>query len=213
MRRALPILVMTLVTTFGWWWCRVPGSGDWVNFPPAADGPWIAYGDSLTAGFGADKGNDYPTLLGKKLGIQIRNFGVSGNTTHDGLARIDQALAVKPKVVLLCLGGNDSLRNLPKDQTFANLSQMIDRFHGVGSFVVLVGVRSASLRDKNADRFEALAREKKVMLIPNILEGVLFNSSLMSDTIHPNSQGYEKVAERLFVLLAPLLAQLNAARE
>lgn len=211
MRRPAIIAIVLLVAGLGWRACRTPGPGDWVNLPPTATGPWVAFGDSLTEGFGAERGQDYPTVLGRKLGVEIRNLGVSGNTTHDGLARLGDALRLKPQVVLLCLGGNDSLRQMPKEQAFANLGRMIDAFHAAGSFVVLIGVRSSGLRDKYAEQFEQLAKEKKVMLVPNLLDGVLFSPGLMSDTIHPNSKGYEQIAERFFTELAPVLPKLTAA--
>lgn len=196
---------LALVLFFGY---RCFAPQNYKNFPPAATGEWIAFGDSLTAGVGAEQGKDFPTLLGKKLDRTIHNFGVPGHTTEDGLNRVDEAIAAQPRVVLLCLGGNDGLKSLPQEQMFRNLSAIIDRFHAAGSFVILIGVHSASFRDSNADGFENLAREKEVFLIPNILDGVLGTPSLMDDYIHPNSAGYEKIAERLYTEIAPLLGKL-----
>src|SRR5687767_8534776 len=82
---------------------------DYANFPPTTTGPWVAFGDSLTEGFGATEGNDYPSLLGRKLGVAIRNLGKSGETTSDGLNRVEEVARLEPRVVLLCFGGNDSL--------------------------------------------------------------------------------------------------------
>lgn len=140
--------------------------------------------------------------------MKVHNLGIPGNTTADGLARVEQAVQLQPRVVLLCLGGNDTLRGVPAEQTFANLGTMIDRFQQGGSFVVLLGVRSAGLSDKNAKRFERLAKSKGVPLVPNILDGVLFTPSLMADQIHPNDKGYAKIAERLEAALLPLLPKL-----
>jgi lysophospholipase L1-like esterase len=85
---------------------------------------------------------------------------------------------------------------------------MIDRFHQGGSFVVLLGVRSVGLTDKNAKRFEQLAKTKRVLLVPNILDGILFTPKLMSDEVHPNDQGYARIAEKLEAVLLPLLPKL-----
>ena len=110
--------------------------------------------------------------------------------------------------MLLCLGGNDALRSNPPDETFANLGTMVDRLHQGGSFVVLLGVRSVGLSDKNANRFEQLAKTKRVLLVPNILDGILFTPNLMSDQIHPNDLGYARIADRLEGVLLPLLPKL-----
>ena len=186
-----------------WWW--FPGSYDPVNYPPRASGPWIAFGDSLTAGQDAGAGDDYPTVLSRALAVPILNKGVNGETTAGALRRVDAALAEQPRVLLLCLGGNDALQQVPIDETFSNLENIIDRFLAEGTFVLLLGVRSASLRDKFADRFEDLARAKKVLLVPNILDGILGHSDLMSDYVHPNSQGYEVIAARIAAKLQPYL--------
>lgn len=207
MRKWLALLavgIIALLITY-----RAVRTPDYLNLPPSAAGPWIAFGDSLTEGFGASEGHAYPVLLGSKLGVQILNHGVSGETTGDALARLENVAALRPQVVLLCLGGNDTLRGMSQSQAEANLRTMIDRFHQGGSFVVLIGIRSAALRDHNAAMFERLAKDKKVLLIPNMLDGVVFSPSLMSDTIHPNDAGYEYIAERLAGILQPLLPKLQ----
>lgn len=179
------------------------------NFPPTATGSWIAFGDSLTAGYGASAGKDYPTLLGKSLGVKIENQGVIGQTTGGALGRLEAAAQSKPRVVLLCLGGNDGLQGLSREAMFQNLGKMIDRFHAEGSFVVLIGIRSTTLRDKNSDGFEQLAKQKRVLFIPDMLDGLLADPRLMSDQVHPNDAGYAKVVERLASELRPLLPQLQ----
>ena len=189
------------------WLCSRPR--DYVNLPPSASGAWVAFGDSLTEGYGSSPGHDYPTLLGQRLGIAITNFGRSGNTTSDALKRLEDVAQLQPRVVLLCLGGNDSLNGQPRQQTFANLAAIIDRLHREGSFVVLIGVHSASLRDRNEEHFARLAKEKRVFYVPNILKGVLFKPVYMSDAIHPNDEGYDRVAERLEKALRPLLPKLK----
>ncbi len=209
MRRGHWLLLLTLLLLGGgWFWLRPGKDSGYTNFPPTARGDWIAFGDSLTEGYGANEGGDYPSQLAKRLRVKIRNLGVAGNTTADGFARLDQAAQLQPRVVLLCLGGNDALRSVPPEETFANLARMIDRFHQAGSFVVLLGVRSTGLSDKNAKRFEQLAKARRVLLVPNILDGILFTPSLMADQIHPNDRGYTKIAERLEEILLPLLPKL-----
>jgi len=210
MNRNVAIIGLLVLLGIGWWMFGGSGPRELKNYPPTATGPWIAFGDSLTEGFGAARGEDYPSVFSRLTGIKVKNLGLSGNTTQDGLNRLEEAAQMKPRVVLLCLGGNDTLRQMAPETTFANLGKIIDRFHREGSFVVLIGVQSANLlRDKNHERFEGLAEEKQVFLIENILDGVIFDRSLMSDRIHPNDQGYEKIARRFVEELTPHLAQLK----
>jgi len=203
----LGIVVVSLLVL--WWKCS---STQYVNFPPTATGPWVAFGDSLTEGYGASEGNNYPALLGNRLKITIINKGKIGDTTADGLQRLDEVLQLQPRVVLLCLGGNDSLNQESKKQTFANLAAIIDRLHQTGSFVVLIGIRSASLRDRNESYFRQLADDKHLLYIPNLLKGVAFKPIYMSDAIHPNDEGYKQIAVRLEKVLRPLLPKLEGAR-
>jgi acyl-CoA thioesterase-1 len=185
------------------------GPVGYANFPPQGGRVWVAYGDSLTSGYGASEGNDYPSLLAKKLGIPIQSVGAPGQASADALAHVGQVAQMQPRVVLLCFGGNDTLQSVPHAETFQNLAQVIDQLQAVGAFVVLIGIRSASVRDKYHSEFKTLAREKRVLLVPNILGGVLGNPSLMSDYVHPNDQGYAAIAERLEKVLRPLLPELT----
>ena len=202
-------LALLCIAALCWWFLR-PGIG-WTNFPPTAKGPWVAFGDSLTEGFGASDANDYPAVLGRRLGMSISNLGRSGETTSDGLKRVDDVARLEPRVVLLCFGGNDSLNQHSRKETFANVASMIDRLHQAGSFVVLIGIRSASLRDYNEEHFAKLAKEKRVLYIPDMLRGLVFKPVYMSDAIHPNDAGYQKIAERLEKKLRPLMPKLVAS--
>jgi lysophospholipase L1-like esterase len=203
---ALAVLCIAVIC---WWFLR-PGTA-WTNFPPTATGPWVAFGDSLTEGVGASEGNDYPTVLGRRLGVNISNLGKSGETTSDGLKRVEDVARLEPRVVLVCFGGNDSLNQQSRKETFANLSNMIDRLHQAGSFVVLIGVRSASLRDYNEEHFAKLAKEKRVLYVPDMLRGLAFKPVYMSDAIHPNDAGYQRIADRLAKKLRPIMPKLAAS--
>jgi acyl-CoA thioesterase-1 len=201
---AIAIIVLVVV---GFWQTARPLN--LTNLPPSASGEWAAFGDSLTEGFGASEGHDYPNLLGQKLGLKILNHGASGETSGDALGRLEAVAALKPRVVLLCFGGNDGLQRLPPNETFHNLARIIDRLHRGGSFVVLLGIRSATLRDHYEEHFRRLAREKRVLLVPNLMESVLFSPNLMSDAIHPNDAGYQAIAERLEAVLLPIMKPLR----
>jgi lysophospholipase L1-like esterase len=191
-----------------WHWMS-SGSPSFANFPPAVRGPWMAIGDSLTAGTGATAEEAYPAALGRRLGLEILNLGVPGSTTADGLEQLPETLRLRPRVVLLCLGGNDSLQRQPLTQTFSNLAAIVDELQRSGAFVVLVGVRSASVLDQHRRSFASLAREKRVLLVPDILDGVFGNPRLMADTIHPNAAGYQRIAERIASALEPYLDELR----
>lgn len=207
-RRTLIIVVGVAVALLAWrFW---PGrSWSYANLPPTATGPWVAFGDSLTEGYGGT-GGGYPAQLSRSIGVPIQNFGVSGEKSVDGVARLPKLEELSPRVVLLCFGGNDVLQGVRRDEMISNLAVMIDRLQARGSFVVLLGIRGASLvGDRNASAFEELAREKKVLFVPNILDGVIGTPSLMSDYVHPNDAGYARIAERVEEALRPVLAKLR----
>ena len=207
LRKLAWILAPALLAALLYWWINRPPVP--INLPPTATGPWIAFGDSLTEGYGATEGNAYPALLSRSLGVPIVNLGVSGDTTTDGLKRLDAVARQQPRVVLLCLGGNDGLNRVPLTQTIANLGTIIDRLHAEGSFVVLIGIRSASFRDRNAKAFARLAGEKRALYVADFLRGLAFKPVYMSDAIHPNDEGYKRFAERLEKALRPFLPQLT----
>jgi acyl-CoA thioesterase-1 len=207
--RKIVLLVALAAGTLAVYWFVRPVH--YKNMPPTASGEWVAFGDSLTMGLGADPGHDYPTLLSQRLGIPIQNLGVGGDTTQSALSRMEAALKLQPRVVLLCLGGNDGLQQRPASEMISNLSRMIGAFQQAGSFVVVIGVHSASLRDANASRFKKLAHEHKALYVSDILDGVLGSPSLMSDQIHPNDAGYAAIAERLDTILTPFLPRLKGS--
>jgi acyl-CoA thioesterase-1 len=179
----------------------------------------VAFGDSLSAGYGVDPGLSFPdfvqrTLDEKGLKFRVVNQGISGDTTSGGAARTAEAIRLQPAVVVLELGGNDGLRGLPLTATRANLSEMIDAFQAAGARVVLAGITLP--RNYGPDyirEFESiykdLAREKKVTLIPFLLEGVALNNQLMQgDGIHPNVEGNKRVAKTVMRYLEPVLKSL-----
>lgn len=205
MTRPRLFLLILLLGVAAWFVARSFHRYDYVNFPPTATGPWVAFGDSLTEGYGASEGKDYPTVLAQKLGLKILNLGKAGETSADGLARVEQVAQLQPRVVLLCFGGNDGLERSSRDKMFRNLNAMINRLRQEGSFVVLIGIRSTTLRDQNAELFQDFARTNKVFLVPNILKGIFPKPLYMSDAVHPNDEGYRLIAERLEKELRPLI--------
>jgi acyl-CoA thioesterase-1 len=176
----------------------------------------VAFGDSLTAGYGLRAGESYTDALQKELDrrgyiFRVVNQGISGETTSGGLARIDEALALKPKVVILELGANDGLRGTPVEATRQNLAAMIDAFQSAGSRVLLCGMTLPRNYGPDYIRsfervFFELAKEKKTALMPFFLQGVAAHRELMqADGLHPNAKGAAAVARNLMPYLAPLL--------
>jgi acyl-CoA thioesterase-1 len=176
----------------------------------------VAFGDSLTAGFGADPGKSFPDFLQKDLdqaGLHwhVVNAGVSGNTTTDGVSRLPEALALKPRVTIVEFGGNDGLRGLPIETTRANLEQIIRALRDAGSAVVLAGMTLPPNYGPDYIRgfeqvYKDLANKYKVARIPFLLEGVATHPDLMQrDGIHPTAQGNEIVASLVMRYLKPLL--------
>lgn len=157
----------------------------------------VAFGDSLTSGYQMNAGESYPEQLSVRIGRPILNRGVSGDATAEGLARLERdVLAESPRVVIVALGANDLLRRQPPEPAFANLRAIVDRIHAKGALVVLVGVDGRIYGDWGP-RYRALARETGCVYVPDMLDGVLGDPRLMYDQIHPNAQGYAKIAERL----------------
>jgi acyl-CoA thioesterase I len=180
------------------------GKADIKNYPPK-DGPIVAFGDSLVQGVGASNGNDLVSLLSAKIGEPIINLGVSGNTTAQGLARIDEVLEKEPRLVILLLGGNDYLRKVPLGETFSNLRRIITRLQSQGAVILLLGVRGGLISDKFDSYYEDLAEETGSAHVSDVLDGLIADQRYMSDAIHPNDVGYARIAERIYPVLKKLV--------
>ena len=176
----------------------------------------VAFGDSLTAGYGAEPGKSYPDFLDQELSrrglaIHVLNEGVSGDTTAAALARIEMALAEKPAWAVIALGANDGLRGLPVEAMEANLRQMVERFRQGGAKVVLAGMTLPRNYGKEyIASFEAVfprvAKDLSVPLLPFLLAGVAADPELnQEDGIHPTAEGNARVAAHVADFLEPLL--------
>ncbi|MFH0801420.1 MAG: GDSL-type esterase/lipase family protein [bacterium] len=167
----------------------------------------ICFGDSLTRGAGSEPGKDYPSFLGRELGMEVQNAGVNGNKSADGLARIERdVLSKNPRLVIVEFGANDFFQKVPPEETLANLGRIVDLIQEKGAAVVLVEVRtSLPMVSSSLKGLRNLAREKKALFIKDILSGIIFDPALKSDQIHPNSAGYEIMARRISKKIRPLL--------
>jgi len=177
----------------------------------------VVFGDSLSAGFGADPGQSFPDFLQKaldRLGYPYRivNQGISGDTTSGGLSRISEALAAKPAIVILELGGNDGLRGVPLANIRSNLAHMIEAFQKAGVRILLAGITLPPNYGpdyiKPFDRmYRELAASYHVPLIPFLLRDVALKGAdlMQGDGIHPTAKGNEIVAGTVLTALKPLL--------
>jgi len=162
----------------------------------------VAFGDSLTAGYGVSKENAYPAKLAQIIDTEVVNAGVSGETTQQGLQRIDSVLRKHtPALVILFEGGNDILRNQDLSKTKANLNQMIEKIKDSGAQPVLVGLPRKSLLSSTAELYEELADQHDIPLQANIVAKLLRQPSMKSDSVHFNANGYYALAEAIAELL------------
>ncbi|HXG59300.1 MAG TPA: arylesterase [Thermoanaerobaculia bacterium] len=173
----------------------------------------IAFGDSLTAGYGAGAGEDYPSRLAAGSGLTVINAGVSGDTTASALTRLQSdVLARDPRIVIVGLGGNDFLRRVPIETTEANLRAIVRRIQQSGAMVILLGFRFPSLGPSYETMYERIADEEGCLLVEDLLDGIMGDPSLKSDEIHPNARGYAMMAERVAGPLQGLVEAADDAR-
>jgi acyl-CoA thioesterase-1 len=176
----------------------------------------VAFGDSLTAGYGTNPSESYPDDLQRDLdglGYQYRvvNDGISGDTTKDGVARLPSVLAVHPKIVIVAFGGNDGLRGLPIASTRENLSTMVEAIEKSGAKVVLGGITMPPnygpdyIQQFNAT-YRLLSKRYDAPLLPFLLKGVYgVPGGMQADGLHATAIGNKTVAKNLLPLLLPLL--------
>jgi acyl-CoA thioesterase-1 len=176
-------------------------------------------GDSITAGFGLAASDALPAQLGLALArlgaqVQVRAAGVSGDTSADGLARVDFSVQPDTAVCLVALGGNDLLQGVDPKSVQANLSAIARRLKARRIGVVLAGMQAppqigaAYAREFDAV-FPAAARAGGAVFYPYLLAGVGRDPRLLQhDAVHPNPTGVKIIAARL----APVVARALAMR-
>ena len=189
----------------------------------AADGPIrtiMAFGDSLTSGYGLPPADAFPVKLEAALrarghAVRIINAGVAGDTTAGGRARLAWMLADKPDAVILELGANDGLRGLDPAETLANLRAIMEQLKAADLPVLLAGMRAPPNlgRDFGAEFdtiFATVALEHDALFYPFFLEGVAARPTLnQNDGIHPNSAGVTIVVERIIRSVEALLSRVQ----
>lgn len=162
----------------------------------------LAFGDSLTFGTGAAPSESYPAQLGALIGRKVINAGVPGEVSADGLARLPELLEEhKPKLLILCHGGNDFLRKQPEAVAAANIRAMIRLAKAQRVDVVLMATPKPGLSIAPPDFYAEIAREFAIPFNDDVLKDVLRDNATKSDLVHPNAKGYGLIAESLAKLL------------
>ncbi len=168
----------------------------------AADDVIVAFGDSLTYGTGAEAKESYPAMLAQLIGRKVIRAGVPGEVTSQGRARLASVIEeYSPRLVIVCLGGNDMLRRVSEQEIKQNLRAMIADIRRRGIAAVLIGVPKPALLSGAPEFYAELAAEFNIPYDGKIVTSVLYKSEYKSDAIHPNAQGYRKIAEAIAELL------------
>ncbi len=186
----------------------------------------VILGDSLTAGYGIPKDAAYPALLQKKVGEaklpwRISNGGRSGDTTRDGVTRLNWLLKQRADIFVVALGGNDGLRGIDPKSTKANLLKIIAQVREKypKAKIMIAGMQMPDNLGKDyteafAAVYPAVAKETKATLVPFLLEGVAGETKFnQDDQIHPNEAGHEILAETMWKALKPLMNGEESKRE
>ena len=182
----------------------------------------VAFGDSLTAGYGLDPGQAFPEQLERALrrrglDVTVANAGVSGDTASNGLARLEWSVPADADLVIVELGANDALRGIDPTITRQALSAIVAKLQGRGQGVLLAGMLAPrNMGDRFAAEFNAiypdLAAEYGVPLYPFFLEGVAANRSLnLPDGIHPTAAGIAKIVDAMLPQVEALVKQAGAS--
>lgn len=162
----------------------------------------VAFGDSLTHGTGAAEHESYPAVLSQLINRQVVRAGVPGEVTAQGLRRLPEVIEEhRPRLVIVCLGGNDMLRKVPLPEIKANLRATIKTLRDQSIAVVLVGVPQPALVTSAPEFYAELAKEFALPYEGKVVTSVLYSPELKSDPIHPNAKGYRRMAEALAELL------------
>lgn len=200
----LPLLLAAAVAIAAGWWffLRSPSATDWkvTNDPPRSGTTIVAFGDSLTRCVGAPEPECYPSVLSGLIGRPIIGAGRDGDTTEGALNRLESEVFVHdPRIVIVCLGGNNMLRKQKAAEAVGPLREIVAAIQERGAMVVLVGVEGYGIfgHDDYGPAWEEVARDMGCVWVPDILDGIAGTPALMADPIHPNAAGYRKFAEKV----------------
>ena len=179
----------------------------------------MLYGDSLMAGYGLPQKDNLASELSREIKsndsmISFINASISGNTSKNGLSRVDWSLGDNPNIVILCLGANDMLRGLDPSLTKNNLDSIINKFINNKAIIILAGMQSPeSMGPKYKKEFDAiypdLSAQFNLIFMPFLLEGVALEKELLqADFKHPNAKGIRVMADNLNPYILQAIDQL-----
>lgn len=162
----------------------------------------VAFGDSLTYGTGAREEESYPAVLSQLIGLKVVGAGVPGEVTAQALQRLPAVIDEhQPKLMIVCIGGNDMLRKFNESQTRSNLRAIINTIRSRGIAVLLIGVPKPALLASPPEFYTEIASEFSIPYEGGIVKDVLYSTDMKSDPIHPNAKGYLRIAEAIAALL------------
>ncbi|HTD95732.1 MAG TPA: arylesterase [Edaphobacter sp.] len=176
----------------------------------------VCFGDSLTAGYGTEAGQTYPDYLQADLdargyNYRVVNEGISGNTTKDGVDRVNSIVALKPAIVIVEFGGNDGLRGLRIEDSRANLDKIVATLHASETKVILAGITlppdyGPDYIKQFDETYALIAKKYRVPMLPFLLKGVFGIPGMMqADRTHATASGNKIVANNVLPLVLPLL--------
>ena len=188
-------IVVGVIVLMGLFYFLRGGKTSIKNFPNSRR-TVVAFGDSLTAGYGAPAGTSYPDVLATKINRPVVNLGVSGELAVQAPARVQDVLDERPYMVLIEFGANDFMRQQSRAAAVAAVAQIVDAVQDYGAIAVIVDTGGHGMGEYTK-AYKKLAREKGALFVPGIMKGIFYKPSLKSDQVHPNAAGYAKVAEKV----------------
>lgn len=210
-----PVAAAVILAAFAALAAMAAGAAGCRRAPPNLDSPGTAIvclGDSITAGAGATDGHGYPEVLAARLGVEVINDGVPGDTAAGGLARLPQVLAQDPWLVIVELGGNDILRQVPVESTEQALDGIVRQLLAARVLPVLVAVEGPFGGGSHGEIYPRLGKRYRVPVVRDVLRQILFDPSLKADEVHPNDLGHARLAEAVAATVEPLLRQHRRLR-
>lgn len=182
----------------------VSGCAQKAAIQPKLEKTIVCFGDSLTHGTGASNGETYPYFLQKFTNLTVVNAGVHGDTSQQGLDRIDEIFQFKPFMVLIEFGANDFFKKIPTAVTKKNIESIVDKIQASGATAVILCTEDNQLPELRRILVE-ISNDKNAPIVSGILNEIWTDKTLFADDLHPNSAGYKIVAEKVFKAVSPLL--------
>jgi lysophospholipase L1-like esterase len=182
----------------------VSGCAQKAAIQPKLEKTIVCFGDSLTHGTGASNGETYPYFLQKFTNLTVVNAGVHGDTSQQGLDRIDEIFQFKPFMVLIEFGANDFFKKIPIVSTKKNIESIVDKIQASGATAVILCTEDNQLPELRRILVE-ISNDKNAPILSGILNEIWTDRTLFADDLHPNSAGYKIVAEKVYERIKPLL--------